>query len=176
MAKRFTISDIPNLSGRTIFFDANILIYLFWSIGNEAQLYSSIFGKLYSNKNNMAINTFVLSEVINRVLRIEWKNEDEKNKKKIDFKSFRNSSKGQSVQKDIFDIIKNKILKYFQVIDKQLTITDIKNMLVIDRLDFNDKIIFDVCKAHNMILLTHDADFKDTDIDILSANQKFQTR
>ena len=129
----------------------------------------------------MAINTFVLSEVINRVLRIELKNEDEKNKdkknkKKIDFKSFRNSSKGKSVQKDIFDIIKNKILKYFQVIDKQLTITDIKNMLTIDRLDFNDKIILDVCKAHNMILLTHDADFKDTDIDILSANQKFQAR
>lgn len=117
----------------------------------------------------MAINTFVLSEVINRVLRMEWEN---KTGKSINFKSFRNSSEGLSVQKDIFDMIEDKILKYFQVIDKQLTTTDIKNMLIVDRLDFNDKIILDVCKARNMILLTNDADFKDTDIDILSANPK----
>jgi len=176
MAKRFKISDIPDLSGRTIFFDANIILYLFWPVyskGNEPRHYSSIFGKLYLNKNPMAVNTFVLSEVINRVLRMDWEN---KTGKSISFKSFRNSSDGLSAQKDIFDMIEDKILKYFQVIDKQLTTTDIKNMLIVDKLDFNDKIIFDVCKAHNMILLTHDADFKDTDIDILSANQKFQTR
>ena len=132
----------------------------------------------------MAINTFVLSEVINRVLRIELENEDKKkkkkkknkNKKKIDFKSFRNSPKGQSIQKDIFDITKNKILKYFQVIDKQLTTDNIKNMLSLDTLDFNDKIILDVCKTHNMVLLTNDADFANADIDILSANQKILRR
>lgn len=176
MAKRFKISNIPDLSGRTIFFDANILIYLFWPVfskGNEPQRYSSIFGKLCSNKNPMAINTFVLSEVINRVLKMEWEN---KTRKSIEFKPFRNSSDGQSVQKDIFKIIQNIILQSFQVIDKQLTTTDIKNILTIDNLDFNDKIILDVCKAHNMILLTHDADFKDADIDILSDNQKFQAR
>ena len=176
MAKRFKISDIPDLSGRTVFFDANIILYLFWPVfskGNKLQHYSSIFGKLHSNKNPLAINTFVLSEVINRVLRIEW---DNKTKKNIEFKLFRNSSEGQSIQKDIFDITKNKILKYFQVIDKQLTTDNIKNMLSLDTLDFNDKIILDVCKTHNMILLTNDADFANADIDILSANQKILKR
>ena len=45
-------------------------------------------------------------------------------------------------------------------------------MLTIDRLDFNDKIILDVCKTQDMILLTNDSDFADADVDILSANPK----
>ena len=45
-------------------------------------------------------------------------------------------------------------------------------MLVVDTLDFNDKIIYDICKTYNLVLLTHDADFSKSDIDILSANPK----
>ena len=65
-------------------------------------------------------------------------------------------------------------MNFLQVIDKQLMVIDIKNMLVVDKLDFNDKIIVDVCKTNNLILLTHDADFSNADVDTLSANPNLE--
>lgn len=130
MASRFTQSDISKLSGRTVFFDANILMYLFWPTSP-------------TNKT-------------------------------IDYKLFRQSKDGQQTQIDVFDVAKNKILPYFSLTDRILNSAGIKNLLVVDILDFNDKIIFDVCKANNMVLLTNDADFSKSDIDILSANSKLR--
>lgn len=172
MAKRYKQSDIPNFSCRIVFFDANIIIYLFWPVyskRNWAQKYASIFGKLLANKNKLAVNSFVLSEVINRILRIEW---ETKTNKTCDFKSFRDTKDGRQIQNDIFAIIVDKVLSSFSVIDRRLTADDIKKFLTVDALDFTDKIICDVCRTHNMILLTNDADFTNADVDILSANPK----
>ncbi len=177
MSNRFTLATIANISNRTVFFDANIIIYLFWPIyskGRTPQLYASIFGQLIKNKNSLAIDTHILSEVINRILRLEYQHQDNTPNASINFKSFRNSGIGHQVQKDIFEIIINKILPLFELINKQITNTDIKKMLVIDDLDFNDKIIEDICRTQDMVLLTHDADFSNSDIDILSANYKLK--
>ncbi len=172
MAERYNIADISKISDRTVFFDANVIIFIFWSIyssGNEPRHYSLIYKELLDNHNKMALNVTVLSEVTNRVLRIEWNSQTNR---LIDYKVFRNSEDGLQVQAGIFDIIKDTILPTFSIIDEQLSVSDIKKLLVVDSLDFNDKIITDVCKSQNMILLTHDADFKDVDIDILSANSR----
>lgn len=174
MASRFTQSDISKLSGRTVFFDANILMYLFWPTSPKSWAvtsYSSIYKRLLSSKNILALNTFVLSEFINRALRFEWQI---KTNKTIDYKLFRQSKDGQQTQIDVFDVAKNKILPYFSLTDRILNSAGIKNLLVVDILDFNDKIILDVCKANNMVLLTNDADFSKSDIDILSANSKLR--
>ena len=50
----------------------------------------------------------------------------------------------------------------------------LEELLVVDELDFNDKIIFSLCKEKNMVLLTNDSDFVQSDIDILSANPKLK--
>lgn len=174
MAGRFTAADIPGLSGRTVFFDANVILYLFWPVPSErnwSDKYASIFGKLRANKNPLAVNSFVLSEIINRVLRLEYKSYEDAYSS---FKIFRNSPDGRKVQEDIFYILKDKVLNSFSVTDKQMTAADIKNMLAVDNLDFNDKIIVDVCKEYNMVLLTNDADFAAADIDILSANKNLK--
>ena len=174
MAGRFTAADIPGLSGRTVFFDANVVMYLFWPVlseGNWSDKYASIFGKLLANKNPLAVNSFILSEVINLVLRLEYNGYENAYS---GFKIFRDSSDGRKVQEDIFDILKDKVLNYFSVTDKQMTAADIKNMLAVDNLDFNDKIIVDVCKEYNMVLLTNDADFAAAGIDILSANKRLR--
>ncbi|MBD5411628.1 MAG: type II toxin-antitoxin system VapC family toxin [Treponema sp.] len=171
MANRFKQADISALSGRTIFFDANVVIYLFWLVFSpeNEKSYSSILKSLLLHKNQLAVDTGVLSEVINRILRYEWHLRAKKNS---NFKVFRNTCDGMQAQKDVFDIIRNRILTSFKVIDTQRTSEDIKNMLVVDTLDFNDKIIYDICKTYNLVLLTHDADFSKSDIDILSANPK----
>ncbi|MDR3302817.1 MAG: PIN domain-containing protein, partial [Treponema sp.] len=64
----------------------------------------------------------------------------------------------------------------FSVIDKPFTNIEIRSLLTIDSLDFNDKIIADTCKTNKCLLITNDADFKDADIDILSVNKKLLNR
>ncbi|CBN56512.1 MULTISPECIES: hypothetical protein [Kamptonema] len=39
--------------------------------------------------------------------------------------------------------------------------------------DFNDKILAELCKAKNLKLVTHDADFKCEALTAIAANRKF---
>ena len=111
MRMRYTASNIPNLKNRTVFFDANPLIYIFWPTttdSKEADDYGSILATLMKNNVNLVINEIVLSEIINRVLRIEF------NKAGLfqeEFKEFRDSAEGKSVQEDIYKIIKVRLLR-----------------------------------------------------------------
>ena len=176
MRMRYTASNIPNLKNRTVFFDANPLIYIFWPTttdSKEADDYGSILATLMKNNVNLVINEIVLSEIINRVLRTEF-NKTELPKEK--FKEFRDSAEGKSVQEDIYKIIKNRILNIFQITNESFSKEDFDSMLTVTKLDFNDKLIELLCKKKNMLLLTHDFDFSLSDVDILSANRNFKSR
>ena len=175
MPQRYTLNDIPHIVNKSIFFDANIIIYLFWPIYDKydnSKKYASFFKALVHQKNTCVINITVLSEVINRIIRLEQYNLNLQSER---FKDFRNSPEGTKVQKDIFSIVENTILKVFTLTDQSLSIDDVIKYLQTDTLDFNDKIIADICKKNGMILLTNDADFSAADIDILSANTKLCT-
>lgn len=176
MKMRYTASSIPSLKDRTFFFDANSLIYIFWPTSpdsQEATDYGSILAVLIKNNATLVINEIVISEIINRILRIEF---NKTSMPKDKFKEFRDSSKGQAVQEDIYTIIKNRILNRFQVTSNILSKKEVESFLSVSDLDFNDKIIELLCKKKSMILLTHDADFSSSDVDILSANKKLTVR
>lgn len=40
------------------------------------------------------------------------------------------------------------------------------------RLDFNDHLIIDLCRRHGLTLVTHDADYADIDLPIVTANKR----
>lgn len=176
MKMRYTASSILSLKSRTFFFDANSLIYIFWPTSPDSQAaadYGSILATLLKNNAILATNEIVISEIINRILRIEF------NKTGMlpdAFKKFRDSPEGRSVQEDIYTIIKNRILHRFHVASEILSKEDVHSLLTVSNLDFNDKIIELCCKKKGMILLTHDSDFSSSDVDILSANKKFSVR
>lgn len=176
MKMRYFASSIPSLKDRTFFFDANSLIYIFWPTSPDSQEsidYGSIFATLINNNAVLAINEIVISEIINRVLRIEFY----KTEMPVDkFKEFRDSPEGKSVQADIYKIIKNRILNRFQIVSESYSKDELSSLLEISKLDFNDKIIELLCKKRSMILLTHDYDFSASDVDILSSNKKFTIR
>ncbi|MDR1829702.1 MAG: DUF5615 family PIN-like protein [Candidatus Fibromonas sp.] len=176
MANRYKIPDIPNISSKGIFFDANAVIYIYWPTtpnnGNSKQ-YSSILNMLLKQKNKLEMSTSIISEVINRIMKMEYEKKGGFEKLGI-FKNFRNSKAGKSLLNDIYNTIKNKILPCFNISDKKFSTNDVKAMLKADSLDFNDKIIFEICKSNNFILVTHDADFSNSNIDILSCNQKLK--
>lgn len=170
MAQKYSLQDCPKLINRSIFVDANVLIYLFWPTGSHhwEKNYASAFRMLLKQKNPLFVNFMVISEVINRIIRIEHLKVRPDQK----FKVFRNSQSGKDTIDDIHIIIKNNILNNFGVAGKLFNKDEIMNMLVVDDLDFNDKGIQKLCEEKSMALLTNDVDFKNSGIDILTSNPK----
>ena len=176
MRMRYTPSNIPALKERTVFFDANAIIYIFWPITPDSQEsidYGSILATLLRNNLSLAINESVISEIHNRILKLEFKKTGLPKEK---FKNYRDSDDGISVQSDLNAIIKDKILTNFQIINEPLSKDDLLSILNVTKLDFNDKLIELLCKKKNMILLTHDSDFSSSDVDILTANSALRKR
>lgn len=174
MAARYYSHDISSLTNRTFFFDANILLYLYYDYQNnqsEVIVYSKMFGSLLTSKSQLLIDTHVLSEFVNRTLRIEFDNFKTANQSNMNFKQYRNSVDGQSSTNRIFDLVK-VILNQFVVEENNLSNSEIQSLLVVDSLDFNDKIIEKHCLDKKYILVTHDKDFKNSPVDILTANRK----
>lgn len=179
MCNKYTTKDIGEIDYRDIFFDANILIYLFWATGKEQRnlenKYATIYSEILKKGLSTYVNFIVLSEVVNRTLRISWEEYlDIKSlsKSELTFKKFRNSEKGIKAQEEIATIIKEIIFSNFEVIEDSFSKSDIADFLNIETLDFSDKAILKTCSQHDYILLTHDRDFSDSEIDILTCNNQ----
>lgn len=173
MAALYPTNQIQALKSRRIFFDTNVLIYLFWPTGGGSAhwegRYSSIYRNLLRQNNELVVDFIVISEFINRAMRMEL----DKCNRGMPYKDFRDSEDGQSALADIHVIVESSILDKFTVVGKAFSKTEIQSLLVVDTLDFSDKAIVHTCKENGYVFLTNDADFKIADIEILSANPAF---
>ncbi len=175
MANVFALNQIEKFSDRKIFFDANVLIYLFWPSGSNfwENSYSKAFAKLLRNKNELFVDFLVISETVNRIYRIEYEKYLFKNnysRQQYSYKYFRNGNEGKSVLSDIYLIVKSSILNHFSVVGKPFEKNDIENFLVVEPLDFVDKAILSICMENNFVLCTNDSDYRYSNIDILTSN------
>jgi predicted nucleic acid-binding protein len=170
MPTKYRLQDFPQLAGKDIFFDANVLIYLYWPTGQYfyEDNYASTFRNLLRQGNNLCIDFLVISEVINRVIRIEHKREDPT----VSFKTFRNSEKGKEALEDIYLIIKEEILNRFSIIESSYNEGKIDSFLTVNELDFVDKALAAICSDNNFVLLTNDGDFKNSGLDIITGNPR----
>lgn len=168
MAAIYNLQNIAQLQGRNVFFDANIVIYLFWPTGSVSweNTYATAFASLLRQQNKLCVDFLVISEVINRAIRSEYA----KLQPAFKFKQFRDSQEGKDALEDIYKVVENNILNRFHFIGKTFSKDDVNSFLNVDTLDFVDKAILKVCKDNNCVLLTNDKDFKAADIDILTAN------
>jgi predicted nucleic acid-binding protein len=170
MAGRFNKSNVAGIQDRDVFVDSNVLINLFWSTSGsefwEIEC-SKIYNALLRQGNKLFVDFWVISEIVNRILRIEYK----KHQSYQEFKQFRDSEQGKDILSDIYSIVENRILEDFHVVEKSFSKKDIKEFLTIDSLDFMDKEILRTCKTHNFVLLTNDKDYRDSTIDILTCNR-----
>ncbi len=178
MARRYGLDNIKLIENQAIFFDANILIYLFWPSGqyNQEKKYSKAFEILLRQKNKLYAHFLIISEIVNRTHRIEYEkylqnNTKNLNRENFKYKDFRNSNVGEQALADIYLIIQDVILANFHVVEKSFSKKSIQSFLNIDKLDFVDKAIFKICKDNNYVLFTNDGDFKNSDIDILTSNK-----
>lgn len=170
MATKYTLKEVTQLQNQSVFVDANILIYLFWPTGSVywERHYASAFRTLLRQGNNLCVDFLIVSEVINRILRIEHQKINPTHK----FKDFRDSQDGKDALTDIYTIVQNDILNRFDVVGKSFEKQEIESFLVVDDLDFVDKATVSICKENSFVLLTNDKDFKNVDLDILTGNPK----
>jgi len=168
MATNYKLKDYAEIAGKDIFIDANVIIYLFWPTGqrNFEENYARVFRNLLRQGNKLYLDFFIISEVINTVLRIEYQKLNPEHK----FKEFRNSQDGKNVVSDIYLIIQNDILSKFNIIGKSFNRSNIEGILIVDQLDFVDKATVSICSENNLILLTNDKDFKNSGLNILTDN------
>ena len=129
MSNIFKTTDIALLCGRNILFDTNVIIYLFWPTAFNffERAYASLFSELLKQKNNIFVDFTIISETVNRIIRIEYEKylqEKNLNKDALKFKDYRNGSEGREVLDDIYQVINNKILKRFSICGKFFNKTD----------------------------------------------------
>ncbi len=171
MAARYSTKNIAPLGNRSIFVDANVILYVFWTTGESWQstVYSKVLKKLLKNGNELVLDFIVISEVINRALRIAYHDYCQENAH-IPFKEYRNTNDGKSATTGIYLILKEDILPKFNIVEKSFSKTEILSFLTEEALDFSDKGILLTCQANDYILLTNDGDFKAAEVEILTSN------
>jgi len=179
MSLRIKAVQVAQVKGRPLFFDANVLLYLFGAVATPknqwlVEAYTKVFSDCLKMQSVLCVDIFVLSEFINRSLRLDYENYLKMNgldKSQLDFKTFRATPDGEQLSKGIETVVKGRILKQFKLVGKLFNPADITAISLVNH-DFNDALIIQTCQAHHCVLVTNDADFSGADLDILTANNK----
>lgn len=149
-----------------VFIDTNILIFLFSpdfvkSQDYQIDKYSSIYAKLVENNCKLFINSHIVSEFINRCLRIDFeKNVQDTSRSK----KFKTDYRGTSAYKKTLTIILKELKKFMSInvtqINDNFKNFDIqKECKISNSLDFNDLIITRNVIDNKLKLLSDDQDF-----------------
>lgn len=178
MKQRYKTTDISTLPFQGILLDANIWLYVLCPLGNyspsDVSKYSQAF-KIILKSKTVVTDIVILSEVVNRWLRFGF-DEYKRNSgiKDLNYKrDYRKTAEYTDLSNDIKAIMEPMLLKCVGA-SSQFTGSDINNILqgMDNQLDLNDRHIIEICKLNSCCLLTHDADFKDADIPIISENNR----
>ena len=154
-----------------LFLDANVWYYIHGpqspTDGLQA-IYSLALKRMFAAHSNIYTDILVLSEFINAWAR----NEYQERRLTMKFKNFRRSREFAPVAAAIADATR-RILGSCAVIGSDLPpplLTQLLLEFATGNIDFNDQIIREICVRERLQLITHDADFGNPDIPILTAN------
>lgn len=162
-----------------LLFDANIWLALFRPSGTPPETwhepYSRAFTSIKRCNIRIYINDIILSECVNVYLKKKLSKQAERH----NFKAFRASADFKKIAEDIAEQA-NKILSHCQSISSiPHSVTDLRKIMAeyaAGGCDFNDQVIAKTCKANGLILVTHDGDFGNANLPLLTANQKMLAR
>ncbi|MEO1927569.1 MAG: type II toxin-antitoxin system VapC family toxin [Nautiliaceae bacterium] len=153
---KFKIKEVKN---QKILVDTNIWLYLFApsfipSPQNQykVNLYDEVFNNLLG-KNTLLFNSLIISEFINRCLRIDFNSLPEFNDFKKDYKNSKRYK--ESLKLTLKEV--EKIYKLAKPIDDNFN--EYKLNFFKENLDFNDSVILYQCLRNKFLLLTDDKDF-----------------
>lgn len=163
-------------AGEHILIDANVWLYLQPPAAQPtpgwAKAYSGTFSRLLKAQARPVVDALILSEYLNRYIRIEyeasWKAAYPK------FKDFRKSGDAAGIlQFAVAEV--EQILKTGTASDTPLTCIDLQAVLGAVKngvVDFNDGLLIESCRLNGWKLLTHDSDMTIGGIELLTANRR----
>ena len=163
-------------SDDALFVDTNVWLYLYAPQAPDdwkAKVYSRALAKILSAKCRIFIDAVVLSEFINRYARLAF-NLSKKTGSVLDFKDYRKSAEFKPVAGDIEAAVRS-IMKLCQRTEIGFSTCDLDRLLAEfgqGNSDFNDQLMLELCKANGWKLVTHDGDFKDCGLTLLTANRR----
>jgi predicted nucleic acid-binding protein len=179
MINRFRLDQIGSLSNASIFFDANVWLYIFCPLGNHKphtiNKYSAAFKKMLPLNNRLFTDVVVLSEVVNRWISFGFEQYKQlPGNENLKRKQYRATQDYIELTENIFTILSEQ-LKRFEVANRSYSCGDLSALLRNMRTmtDFNDEHILSTCRTHNSYLLTDDGDFVNCDIRVISGNPVF---
>ena len=155
--------------------DANIWLYIHGPQvpkDQRSRNYSNALTNIFNVKCSIFIDVLILSEFINRYSRLKCFQEKGTADSNT-FKVYRQSSDYKLVAKDFTDAAR-RIFKHSKCVESEFTSIDIDDLLKdyeSNCPDFNDQILVKLCKSRSLKLVTHDSDFRNYDITILTANR-----
>jgi predicted nucleic acid-binding protein len=172
----YHIVHYPFSATDKLLFDANIWLDIYGPQGNptfwRTQIYSKALVEALKAKSVLYIDVLILSEFINRYARLEFG--FLQNHAPGDFKTFRNTPAFIPIAQSITNSLR-RILRHCTRTESGFSTCDIETLLTEYQqggVDFNDQILTALCKTQGFAFVTHDADFKDQGLTILSANKR----
>lgn len=136
-------------------------------------VYSKALSDMLTATSHIFIDVLILSEYVNRYARLRHNILKGAPGVSHDFKQFRKSADFKPVALDIAGDVR-QILKHCDRIESGFAALDITRL--VDEFehgdsDVNDLVLAELCRNRNLKLVTHDGDFKDRGLTVLTANQ-----
>lgn len=148
-----------------VLIDTNILIFVFYPLSTNSikvNQYTNILEKLRENNSKLYMTSTVISEFINRWLRLDFEKNFQNEERSKEFKKdYRISHNYEKTIKQILKIIQ-KIYKNYNIenIEDGFSNFDIINKYKNTDIDFGDLLILHVAEENNLKILTDDKDLK----------------
>ncbi len=175
-----TIHDVRaglKIAGRSILFDTNVWININgFDVRPGARDYSAFYSELLRSDNTIVICDVVLSEFYNACMRIEYNiRKNEAPIQGLSFKKFRDHQDTfiykDSLKDTCLNLLDECSFAQLEVDARQLGIVVEESSAT--KLDFNDISIRNLCLEREFILVTDDIDFKDSGLEIATANSRY---
>ena len=171
-------------ASQSVFFDANVWLSLYAPPSGVNNYwkgeYSKVLSLIVAGNAPVLIDATVISEYINRYCRIEFQAYEEyaHPQSSRTFKDFR--IQDLDTYRPIADSAAEGVREMLEIpsirrVNDNFADRDIRAMLddfSSGENDWNDLQIADLCRQNDCALLTNDADFEDSDIEVLTCNKR----
>jgi len=153
--------------------NANVWLYIYGPSAPgdwRARTYSGALGKMLTAKSRICIDVLVLSEFINRYARLGY---ELYAAAYPTFKNFRQSPDFKPVAQTIA-VTAQRILQTCARLESGFAALDVAALMSEyeqGEADFNDLVLADLCRRNGLTLVTHDGDFKDCGLTLVTASR-----
>lgn len=164
----------------SLLLDANVWLYVYGPQrpgDRRTAEYSRALRWILDAQCSVFVDVLTLSEFVNRYARMKfelWKTVSGINQ----FKAYRRHPVFRAVNAAITAAMR-RIIQQAHPIESGLTLIDMQDFLhdYEERSpDFNDQVLAELCRNNGLTLLTHDEDFKDAGIPVITANPRLVAR